>query len=244
MGHGAPPDSMAEQTAATSVQPKVAAACRTRLDHVAKKKISFQRGASPVPLSSSSKGSCAIFHAIGRVLNSNAGLQLEIGDDDSFEEQTAESSGSTRRLIGVEDMRRDDAALFVIQGEPLTDFSSREDSDRESAALLRAFGAELFAAGAEAVLVLPSLNAPVAEAALRDIAKRLASSRPPGLHRMLDAVARARKTIREWPAPPKIAATAHDLKWFRHDQLEAALDICLFARTDFTPLLTETTTKA
>ena len=189
-------------------------------------------------------GDCAIVHAIGRVLNSTAGLQLEIGEDDSLEEQAAESSGSTRRLIGVEDLRLHEAALFVIQGEPLTDFSNREDSDRESAALLRAFGAELFAAGAEAVLVLPSLNAPVAEAALRVIAKRFAGSRPPDLRRMLDAVADARKTIRDWPAPPKIAANAHDLEWFRHDQLEAALDICLFARTDLPPLPSETIMKA
>jgi hypothetical protein len=47
---------------------------------------------------------------------------------------------------------------------------------------------------------------------------------------LLGAVDKARTIVREWPAPPEISKNADKLEWFRHDQLEAALDITLFAR--------------
>jgi hypothetical protein len=88
----------------------------------------------------------------------------------------------------------------------------------------------------------------MAEAALRIIAQTLASSRPPSLHRMLDAVARVRKKISDWPEPPLASAGSapnpRDAEWFRNDQLELAFDICLFARDDFSLPLSETTPKA
>jgi hypothetical protein len=186
--------------------------------------------------------------AVGRAVSSTAGFQLEIADDKARSEQSSENAEGGRTVLGTEELLRYEAVLTIIQGEPLTERSTRGQSDRESAALLRALGAELFASGAEAVLVLPSLHAPMAEAALRVIARTLASSRAPSLHRMLDAVARARKKISDWPEPPQATAgnapNARDVEWFRHDQIESALDICLFARDDFSLPLSETTTKA
>jgi hypothetical protein len=186
--------------------------------------------------------------AVGRAVSSTAGFQLEIEDDKTLLEPSSESVEDGRTVLGAEELRGRQAVLTIIQGEPLTERSTRGQSDRESAALLRALGAELFAAGAEAVLVLPSLHAPMAEAALRIIAQTLASSRPPSLHRMLDAVARVRKKISDWPEPPLASAGSapnpRDAEWFRNDQLELAFDICLFARDDFSLPLSETTPKA
>jgi hypothetical protein len=186
--------------------------------------------------------------AVGRAVSSTAGFQLEIADDRALSEQSSENVEDGRTVLDSEKLRRRQAVLTIIQGEPLTERSTRGQSDRESAALLRALAAEVFAGGAEAVLVLPSLHAPIAEAALRVIAQTLASSRPPTLHRMLDAVARARKKISDWPEPPQATAgnapNAREVEWFRHDQIESALDICLFARDDLSLPLSETTPKA
>jgi hypothetical protein len=193
-------------------------------------------------------GPRSLLYAVGRAVSSTAGLQLEIANEEELSKQISESVAGGRTLLGSEELRRREAVLTIIQGEPLTERSTRGQSDRESAALLRALAAELFAAGAEAVLVLPSLHAPMAEAALRIIARTLASSRTPTLHRMLDAVACARKKIRDWPEPPQAVAgktrDARELEWFRHDQIESALDICLFARDDLSLPLSETTPKA
>ena len=195
----------------------------------------------------------SLLHAVGRAVSSAAGLQLEIASEEELSEPMSHAARALKALqrgpdpltlLGSEELHRREAVVTIIQGEPLTEWSTRSQSDRESAALLRALGGELFSAGAEAVLVLPSLHAPIAEVTLRVIAKKLASWRLPSLHRMLDAVALARKTIRDWPAPPPIAANAHELEWFRHDQLEAALDICLFARYGLPPPSFETTEKA
>ncbi len=181
----------------------------------------------------STPGGHAILHVLGRALASTAGFQMEIADDESL------SGTGGRRFLGVEDLRRSDSVLVVVQGEPLTEVSERGPSERESAALLRAFAAELFAAGAEAVLVLPSLHAPLAEKALQVIARKIAGRKPPSLHRLLDAVAATRKIIRNWQlVSPPLAAGAQDMESFRHDQLEAALDVCLFARVPSVPLVT------
>jgi hypothetical protein len=145
----------------------------------------------------------------------------------------APADGS-RALLGSDEMRGRDALINILQGEPLTEQPVRSASDRESAALLRALGAELFAAGAEIVLVLPSLHAPLAQSVLHTISRSLARPRTPKLHHLLDAVADVRTVIRDWPAPPSYGGPA-DLEWYRHDQVEASLDVCLFARTNLPP---------
>jgi hypothetical protein len=184
-------------------------------------------------------GGCAVLYAVGRTLGSEAGLQLEVADDESLLERGRGTAAGGRRYLGADDLRRHEAALVVLQGEPLTEAVERGQSDRESAALLRAFAAELFAAGAEAILVLPSLHAPLAEKALQAIARRIARRRPPQLHRLLDAVAAVRQIIRDWPAPPRIAGSPDGLESFRQDQLESSFDVCLFARDPRIPFPTE-----
>ncbi|HEX4966020.1 MAG TPA: ATP-binding protein [Thermoanaerobaculia bacterium] len=178
----------------------------------------------------------AVLHAMGRVLASTAGFQLEIGDDESFSDLDGAVGG--KRFLGVEDLRGSNSVLVVVQGEPLNEVSERGPSERESAALLRAFAAELFAAGAEAVLVLPSLHAPLAEQVLQVLARKIADRKPPSLHRLLDAVADTRKIIRNWQlAGTPLAVSEHDKESFRYDQLEASLDVCLFARVPLVPVV-------
>jgi hypothetical protein len=176
---------------------------------------------------------------MGRALGSTAGFQLEVPDDESLLEKGGGTGTGGRRYLGAEELRRHEAALVVLQGEPLTEAAERGQSDRESAALLRAFAAELFAAGADVVLVLPSLHAPLAEAALQAVARQVARRRRPHLHRLLDSAAAARRAIRGWPAPARIAGNPDELESFRQDQLESSLDVCLFARDLRVPFPTE-----
>jgi hypothetical protein len=201
----------------------------------------FGAGNTPRPGSTRPEGagSCAVLHAMGRALGSTAGFQLEVPDDESLLEKGGGTGTGGRRYLGAEELRRHEAALVVLQGEPLTEAAERGQSDRESAALLRAFAAELFAAGADVVLVLPSLHAPLAEAALQAVARQVARRRRPHLHRLLDSAAAARRAIRGWPAPARIAGNPDELESFRQDQLESSLDVCLFARDLRVPFPTE-----
>jgi len=127
------------------------------------------------------------------------------------------------------------ACLFVVLGAP-AESSSRFDTERRDAALLRAWAADVFRAGTAAVISLPSLPPQLAEAVLKDIAEEIQdgiTSR--ALHA---AVRAARKEIRTWAQPAPTDGDPHDGGAAATErQVEQALDVCLFRRgrtPDFT----------
>jgi hypothetical protein len=120
------------------------------------------------------------------------------------------------------------ARLFIVLGAP-TEMGGRFDSERRDTTDLRGWAADLFLAGAAAVIVLPSLDPRLAEAVLAVAAARLRNGiTTRAVH---DTVRAARSTIGTW-SPPVLPAgdprKGDALAAVR--VVEQALDVCLFQR--------------
>ena len=115
------------------------------------------------------------------------------------------------------------ARLFIVLGAP-AETGGRFDTERRDAADLRGWAADVFRAGAAAVIMLPSTDPERAGAALKAIASRTREGMTAGA--VHEAVRAARISIGK---PAQQAAAERPI--------EQALDICLFRR-DRTPAFT------
>jgi hypothetical protein len=143
---------------------------------------------------------------------------MRVGWSEGTTPQQAPNAPAQEISVGADDLPVEDAVLVVVQAEPVTQTGLRFDSDREKAASLRLFAAQVFDAGAHNVLVVPPLSEDVAAEGLRRVASTLRGPSAPHRSQLLDATEALRQQILTSPLPPD-------------DGEEVALDLCLFARS-------------
>lgn len=181
-----------------------------------------------------------VVHAVGTPFLGTAGPQFRLAGQHAsanaeaiLESVVSEAPSDVRSLS---ELPRP-VSLLVLQAEPA--FSSgRLGSDREQAALLRAVASDLFHRGHAAVLTIPSLQPELAEVVVQAVARCL--SRRPDLWdrllgppataedefmRLAHAVREARRSIATW-----LASHGNAVEGAIDDRVEAAWDVCLFAR--------------
>jgi HEAT repeat protein len=171
-----------------------------------------------------------VLHLIGFPVRTTGGFFLQIGRTRSRDiyqsaEQTGRRSQRSEVLLSADNLPLGGASLLVVQCDP-ADIQARVDTEREQAGYLRAFASEVFASGAQSVIVLPPLPSPLAQAALGEIA--LALREPSALQQgpLLDTVSKVRRLITAQPLPDS-GDGAFDRQAVL---LELAFDICVFAR--------------
>jgi hypothetical protein len=167
--------------------------------------------------------SARILHLIGRPLMTGSGVRLQ-----SEGEGVSSASFRSGNLIASSDVKQNSAWLVVLQDEPL-EILERVETDREQSGLLRVFAAEVFHAGASAVLSLPPMSPALAEQVIRLLAERLELSAPPTPFQLAKTVNRVQRWIAAW-RPSIVQADAAARAQIIAAQLEIALDVCLFAR--------------
>jgi hypothetical protein len=186
----------------------------------------------------SAAGSIAVLHLIGNPIRTAAGLRLQIqrgrASEPSSSRQNLKAGGREREiLIGAENLPLDRVGLVVVQAEP-AETTERFDPDREQAAHLRALAAELFRAGAFAVIMLPALPSQLGARALARIAEALVDSSPTDLDSLLRAARDARAVIAAGTPSSATggAAVKRPLESVEgmppETRLELALDVTLF----------------
>lgn len=181
-----------------------------------------------------------VLHLIAQpVYSASDGYRLQLQGTDQ-----KSASVSDRALSGFSDVAYlsrsrlplDRFALVIVQDEPAEEPFPRTDSDRERAARLRAYSAEVFNAGARCVLMIPSLNPDDAEQVIETIARRIQNMRrPPDARMLLQLADQIRAVIRE-----KVVHDARDSvlrqslaengRAVMLPRYEAALDVTVFAR--------------
>jgi hypothetical protein len=120
------------------------------------------------------------------------------------------------------------ARLVIVLGAP-TEISGRFDTERRDAADLRGWAADVFRAGAETVVSLPSLQAKLAEAVLAAMASRISTGITP--HTVHNAVRAARTQIGTWAQSARPAGGPREGGGASAERsAEQALDVCLFRR--------------
>jgi hypothetical protein len=175
-----------------------------------------------------------VLHLIGTPARLSAGLRLKIseppaGGAESRAAQVIQPGGIAAAqyddgvYVGTENLPLERSALVVVQGEP-SEFSERQQTQREQTARLRAFAADVFAAGAHRVVLLPSLPAAVAEEVLRQLGKDLRAGDQPILL-FLETIERMGNVILKG-----YEAQVADGDPAAETRLELALDICVFTR--------------
>jgi hypothetical protein len=157
-----------------------------------------------------------VLHLVGTPFETASGVRLPLSVGGSSTELRAPSHRGDR--VRAEDI----AALFaevsvcVLQATP-TETEMRTDTDREQAAYLRLFSADLFALGFPVVIAIPPLPASLSTAVMTRIARAVTAWDRQGSGGLLTAIAAARSDVMNLSS---INAEA---------KLEAAADICLFA---------------
>ena len=173
-----------------------------------------------------------VLHLVGVPLMTTAGFRLQIGR--TRPTNVRQSSEATRRqemrgdvLIAADALPMDGVSLVVVQNDP-AEITARVDSEREQAGYLRAFAAEVFAAGAQTVIVLPKMAPAVAETALREVASRLQERFALELQPLLKTVSSVRNIIRGDTVPGSGSTDSITVT-----RLELAFDVCVFARQNY-----------
>jgi len=169
-----------------------------------------------------------VIYLIGRPTQTTSGLQLHFGEDSSNQpaRKSIQSRGTLRppAAILARGHRRQDAyaPLIILQLPPEEIVSRlRSDSDREHIAALKQYGAEVFAGGAYAVLVLPSLPMSMLSSVLQDLDTIPQSPSLPSTAMLATFAARIRQRIADYDT--SLSPLFEEL----------ALDVCLY--TTFTP---------
>jgi hypothetical protein len=169
-----------------------------------------------------------VLHLIGTSVITSAGVQLQL---------TQETS-SQGILVRADSLPLHLPSLVVVQAEP-ADLPRRQETEREQATCMRAYAAEVFAAGARAVIMLPTLPLELTEVVLNLLAENLSPTKAPDLWQLLNAANIVQKAVAEWRIPASLITTdvlettdAEIETTFADTMLELALDICLFARLD------------
>jgi hypothetical protein len=161
-----------------------------------------------------------ILHLVGKAEYSTSGWHFRIRRD-----------GQEPLYLPVTRLPLRGYSCLVIQAEPV-EALTRLDADREQAAWLRAFAAEVFAAGAGTVVVLPPLTLSLQVRALRCLAEGLLHESPANLDALLNMVSDVRRLIREdVPGTLGEGSFVSPALWPPAQTLEEiAFDVCLFTR--------------
>ncbi|MGY8662418.1 ATP-binding protein [Bradyrhizobium sp. UFLA05-109] len=199
-----------------------------------------------------------LLHVIGSVVESLSGRRLK-----------TESSRRAGKPSGFSDPT-DAPTLVIVQGEPDDSMwqdnetpLQRLDTERERAAALRSYGADLFAAGAWAVIVLPGLPPKLATKLVEIIAEEMRKDAVRTIKAPTDDIVEPDtvdqekgEANRRTSSTPEIAVltTNRDAvfravtyvrkaieswtvpDWAKEARAELALDVCLFARYTSTVL--------
>jgi hypothetical protein len=182
------------------------------------------------------EGTTRVLHLIGKPTHTSGGVRLRVP---GWRAPVARPGSAARGgdaedlVLGADRVRLGGVPLVVVQAEPAESLDHAH-SDREQAALLRGYAAQLFAAGAQVVLVLPQLTPELAEEALNRLAESLRGPEPsagdepstpakPDLLRLLEAVSAIQQAIREGKT---VAARGTDV--LEESRRELALEVCLF----------------
>jgi hypothetical protein len=239
---GAVPPSVPRE-AAGQARRGVVCVCHARWGLLAER--AWSRAARPVSVVNDVVGLEAlnparILHVIAAPVETAAGLRVRLAgaSDGGGAKQSWESAVRGEGLLVQPDrlpFHRFD--LVILQEEPLEGLT-RLDAERERTADLRTCAAEVFMAGARAVVLLPALPAEIAESVVRLLGDRL---RLAGLQadwmrwqRLLEAVTDVRTRIasasppKEQGGPSRRHSEAGE-QWVEM-RLELALDLTLFAR--------------
>src|SRR5262249_43604703 len=112
------------------------------------------------------------------------------------EQSVPEEPAALRRgtLLASNQLPLAHVPVIVLQAEP-SRLAPRLHADREQMSLLRWYAAQVFAAGAHAVILLPTLPPALGEAVLQTIARHLASDDLPDVPCLLQALAATRQII-------------------------------------------------
>lgn len=194
-----------------------------------------------VPLRIDKAETRKVLHLIGKAVNASAGLRLKLSDasiDRKLRPQVelnapplsnvATLPVESEMLIGTEDLPLDSTEWVIVQAEPV-ELTARSQTEREQAASLRAFAADVFAAGARGVLMLPAFP-PEMGAAVLQLFTKLLTGRVSDLIFFFNTIEQMRRIIIGWPggiATPGAGGAGDDLDETR---LELALDLCVFFR--------------
>jgi hypothetical protein len=154
-----------------------------------------------------------------------------VDSDFSVNESAPHTSRAGQAILSLEQVPVIRAALVIVQGEPAEVFS-RVRKDRENMRHLRQFGADLFDAGAQIVLVLPVLPTDLTRIVLQQFARELDRIKEVDADVLARGIARIQKTIVQWSPQPDSACYAEyqkvrpEERW--KTRLEQAFDITLF----------------
>lgn len=185
-----------------------------------------------------------ILHLIGTPISTSTGIHLEISES----RYSISNKEQSQTLVRADELPLTLPSLVIIQSEP-SEALRRTETEREQMTCLRAYASEIFTAGAQAVLVLPTLPHDLAEQVLSRFAKKLSlqskrgeeehnPSILPDLWKILDAVTSVRQTVAQWTpsASDPLSNTLNETestesaRTYASTLEELALDICLFAR--------------
>ena len=191
--------------------------------------------ASPELYVAKGAGPIKILHLVGSPARTLAGMRLQIETDSMIEYAQSDVGPARGTLISPDELPLTRTGMVVLQAEPVG-ISTRQEADREDAALLRALAAEILAAGAPAVITLPALPPELLTTVLDCLGRGIKGASLLDLKRFLDILARVRKEIVQGVRVlqpldrPQWSAAGEDPEALqkRFDRLELALDVCLF----------------
>jgi hypothetical protein len=198
--------------------------------------------ATPAELTGKSRASAGIIHVIGTPVKASAGWQIRLGGGggggttgtSSSVTDVRESPIQTREtairgeapLVPADALAVGPDTIVVMQAQP-ADALERLAAERELATDWRSTSGEVFAAGAGAVLMLPSLPSEVCVAVLDDLARALERQRGSRVSTLLRATRTIRKRIARLPGQATEASSGSS-----SGQVELALEVTLFARAE------------
>jgi hypothetical protein len=164
-----------------------------------------------------------VAHLIGVIQETNSGLRLQIGAEESRRAAPITKGGEAEGQLAAGDLPRSFPSLTVavLQAPPLRSGALRVDSSRREAALRRAFAARVHEHGVPVVIVLPALPADLGAEMVARIAEtlgQLTAGDGEGLAPLYSAMAKLRESL------------------FRPRDGEELLDLCLFAKPEARPL--------
>lgn len=177
-----------------------------------------------------------IVHLVGTPVRVASGLRLRVSEGAaraSRRRAAAPPEGGAdspppedEAHVGTENLAPEEATLVVVQAEPL-EFSPRLQTQREQTALLRAFAADVFAAGAPAVVVVPALPNPIGTMVVSRLARAISKYATRELtHGMLMRAADDMQMMVLRYLLPETSGQAA----LAEAAVELALDICVFWR--------------
>jgi hypothetical protein len=186
-----------------------------------------------------------VLHLIGRPVMTSAGLRLQLAGAGNLNSRSfSQSQGLSgapgavedELLLGTDSLPLSSTAVAIIQAEPIDDLTARTKTERTSVAYLRAYAADVHAAGAQTVIMLPALPPELADAVLYELAKGLSKQTTYDLQKLLDSIVNMRDIIQykdmsksgSHPDTTQINDELTDAE-ISETRMEMALDVSVFS---------------